>query len=122
MPRGADGSFEVTSGPLTLTFSNGTGLMTGARFSDGNGEDVVVDLAQTFGYYTSFDSGLESLDLGECDPETWAGCPDPATLPSAGNKEDAGGKHPTANSPTEEHRSLVRFLCGTPPGVFFWGT
>lgn len=54
------------SGSLTLTFSNATGLLVHAAFNSSNegSADVSIDLAQQWGYYTAYQSGLEGLDLG----------------------------------------------------------
>jgi len=77
----ADATFDVStgsaegsddgggSGSLTLTFSNATGLLVHASFnastsSDGENADVSLELAQQWGYYTAYQSGLEGLDLG----------------------------------------------------------
>ncbi len=77
-------SFEVSNGVVSLTVSNETGRLVGMSYANPNGEDggddaASIDLDQFFGYYTSFAGGLEGLDLGDCDPNTWEGCPEQTT-------------------------------------------
>lgn len=77
-------SFDVSNDLITLTFSNATGALQSMSFDSGDGNSASMDISQSFGYYIGFDSGLEGLDLGDCDPETWVGCPE--DIPRSFNK------------------------------------
>lgn len=123
---GRGSSFEISSGLISLTFSNATGALMAAAYSGTGGDDpaVSISMSQSFGYYLSYDSGVENLELGDCDPDTWKGCPDLSLLPIEDTAPPTHGRSHHGDvldkliklrklSPEEKlekGRTLVRFL------------
>ena len=73
---GDDDTLVVSSDVLSLSFDKTTGRLASMQLVGGeDDEDVSIALDHGFSYYSSFASGIENLDLGDCDPSTGEDCP-----------------------------------------------
>jgi len=92
---GSTATFTISNGLVNLTFSNATGRLVSMGYADDDGEasqDLSIDVDQGFYYYVGFNSSVpssnedasvaEGVDLGDCDPATWEGCPSDALYAS----------------------------------------